>query len=103
MAGTHFTNPDGSISVEPGIQDMLTRFQTGRLKVFSHLGDWFEEYRMYHRKDGKVVRIRDDLMSASRYGVMSIGRYGRTGVFRERPERAEGFIDYDPFEMLDAA
>jgi len=43
------------------------------------------------------------LMSASRYGVMSIGRYGRTGVFRERPERAEGFTDYDPFEMLDAA
>tara|TARA_R100000808_G_scaffold23998_1_gene54207 strand:- start:1310 stop:1867 length:558 start_codon:yes stop_codon:yes gene_type:complete len=103
MVGQHFTNPDGSISVEPGLQEMLTRFQTGRLKVFSHLGDWFEEFRMYHRKDGKVVRVRDDLMSATRYGVQSIGRFGRTGIFKERPEKAMGAMDYDPFEMLEVA
>ncbi len=103
MVGQHFTNPDGSISVEPGLQEILTRFQTGRLKVFSHLGDWFEEFRMYHRKDGKVVRVRDDLMSATRYGVQSIGRFGRTGIFKERPEKALGAMDYDPFEMLEVA
>jgi phage terminase large subunit-like protein len=60
----------GGNSVEAGLTDMLDRMQTGRLKVFSHLNDWFEEFRMYHRKDGKVVKLDDDLMSATRYGTM---------------------------------
>lgn len=50
--------------------EMLDRMQTGRLKVFSGLDDWFQEFRMYHRKDGRVVKERDDLMSATRYGLM---------------------------------
>ena len=50
--------------------DMLDRMQTGRFKVFSNLSDWFEEFRMYHRKDGKVVKERDDLLSATRYALM---------------------------------
>jgi hypothetical protein len=24
--------------------------------VFRHLADWFEEFRVYHRSDGKVVK-----------------------------------------------
>ena len=52
--------------------DMLTRMQTGRFKVFRHLHDWFEEFRLYHRRDGKVVKERDDLMSATRYAVMML-------------------------------
>jgi hypothetical protein len=44
--------------------------QTGRWKVFRHLSDWFEEFRLYHRKDGKVVKLGEDLMSASRYAMM---------------------------------
>ncbi len=59
-------------SVEAGLQDMLTRMQTGRLKVAAHLADWFEEFRLYHRKDGKIVKLRDDLMSATRYLCMSL-------------------------------
>lgn len=58
--------------VEAGLMDMLDRMLTGRFKVFRHLGDWFQEFRMYHRKDGKVVKERDDLMSATRYGVMDL-------------------------------
>ena len=46
--------------------------QTGRLKVYRHLNDWFEEFRLYHRKDGKVVKEHDDLMAATRYGVMML-------------------------------
>jgi hypothetical protein len=46
--------------------------QTGRLKVFKHLNDWWEEFRLYHRKDGKVVKEGDDLMSATRYGIMML-------------------------------
>jgi phage terminase large subunit-like protein len=63
---------DGSISVEAGLMDMLTRMQTGRFKVMRHLNDWFEEFRQYHRKDGKVVKVRDDLMSATRYAIMML-------------------------------
>ena len=51
---------------------MLDRMKTGRLKVAAHLSKWFEEFRMYHRKDGKVVKERDDLMAATRYGIMMI-------------------------------
>lgn len=60
----------GGNGVEAGVLDLLDRMQTGRFKVFSHLGDWFEEFRMYHRKDGKIVKLDDDLMSATRYANM---------------------------------
>ena len=36
--------------------DMLNRMQSGRFKVFKHLNDWWEEFSLYHRKDGKVVK-----------------------------------------------
>jgi phage terminase large subunit-like protein len=64
--------PGGNVSVEAGLMDMLDRMQTGRLKVYRHLNDWFEEFRLYHRKDGKVVKEHDDLMAATRYGVMML-------------------------------
>ena len=41
---------------------------TGKFKVFSSLLDWFEEFRLFHRKDGKVVKEGDDLLAATRYG-----------------------------------
>lgn len=63
-------------SVEAGLADMLTRMRAQKLRVFSHLGDWFDEFKMYHRKDGKVVKLVDDLMAATRYGIMSL-RYGQ--------------------------
>ena len=51
---------------------MLTRMQTGKFKVFKHLGDWFEEFRLYHRKDGTLVKEGDDLMAATRYALMML-------------------------------
>lgn len=66
------TFEDGSNSVEAGLMDMLDRMQTARLKVARHLTDWFDEFRLYHRKDGKVVKERDDLMSATRYALMML-------------------------------
>lgn len=62
--------------VEAGLMDMLDRMQTGRFKVAPHLHDWWEEFRLYHRKDGKVVKEGDDLMSATRYAIMSL-RFAR--------------------------
>lgn len=64
------TFADGTNGVEAGISDMLQRMQTGRFKVFNTCGGWLEEFRLYHRKDGKIVKERDDLISASRYALM---------------------------------
>ena len=61
---------DGSVSTEAGILEMQDRMTSGRFKVAAHLSSWFEEFRMYHRKDGQIVKERDDLMSATRVAVM---------------------------------
>lgn len=58
------------VSVEAGVSWMLNDMMAGRFKVFSHLNDWWEEFRLYHRKDGKIVKERDDLMAATRYGFV---------------------------------
>lgn len=55
---------------EDGVIGMLDMMQAGRFKVMSHLTEWFEEYRTYHRKLGLIVKKRDDLMSATRMAYM---------------------------------
>jgi phage terminase large subunit-like protein len=64
------TFEDGSNGVEAGVTDMLDRMQTDRFKVFSHLSEWFEEFNLYHRKDGLIVKEGEDLLSATRYALM---------------------------------
>lgn len=64
------TFEDGSNGLEAGVLEMLTRMQTGRWKVFSTCGRWLQEFRIYHRKDGLIVKERDDVISASRYAMM---------------------------------
>jgi phage terminase large subunit-like protein len=73
----HAQFEDGSVSVEAGLMLMLDRMRSGRFKVFKHLSDWWEEFRLYHRKEGKVVKEGDDLMAATRYALMML-RYART-------------------------
>lgn len=66
------TWPDGGNGVEAGLTDMYDRMLTGRWKVFKPCAHWFEERRLYHRKDGKVIKERDDVISASRYALMML-------------------------------
>lgn len=63
--------------VEPGLVEMLEYMRLGKFKVFKTLTQWFEEKRMYHRKDGKVVKERDDILSATRYAFV-MRRVART-------------------------
>lgn len=72
MLPEHATFKDGGYKLEPAISEMLTRMQTGRWKVFSTCGEWFEEFRLYHREGGLIVKERDDAISASRYGMMML-------------------------------
>ena len=73
---------------------MLDRMKTGRLKVFAHLADWFEEFRLYHRKDGLIVKERDDLISATRVGLMMLRQASSPEDVLTAPHAADG--DYDP-------
>jgi phage terminase large subunit-like protein len=87
MRPTHATLPEGGFNFEAGLRLMETRLAGGRLKVAAHLAEWCDEYQGYHRKDGLVVKIDDDLMSATRQLVMDI-RFARTpleGVAFRRP------------------
>jgi len=61
-------------SVEAGVQMMVTRMLEGRLKVAAHLTEWWEEYRLYHRKDGVIVKINEDLMCATRYALLCLAQ-----------------------------
>ncbi|GIW55397.1 MAG: DNA packaging protein [Nitrospiraceae bacterium] len=58
-------------SVEAGVQEMLDAMLTGRFRVARHLNEWWEEFRMYHREEGKIVKLMDDLMCATRYAYVS--------------------------------
>jgi len=80
----------GGNSVEAGIHDMLDRMQTGRWKVFAHLAEWLEEFRLYHRKDGKIVKEFDDAISASRYAYM-MRRFARVAQNKRKPDMSKVF------------
>ena len=62
-------------TVESGIMTCLTRFNSGRLKIFSTCTDILTELRLYRREPKgdtvHIVKKNDDLMDAMRYGVMS--------------------------------
>lgn len=72
MLAVHATFADGGNGVEAGVMELLQRMQSGRFFVFEHLNDWWEEFRMYHRKDGLIVKERDDIMDATRYAMMML-------------------------------
>jgi phage terminase large subunit-like protein len=84
-----FSNPPsvdgkpGGNSVEFGLHWMLTKMQEGKLKIFSTCRKWLQEKATYHRKDGKIIALGDDMISASRYAFLSLDRYGTTGALEE--------------------
>jgi hypothetical protein len=59
MLWEHAQFEDGSNSVEAGIMDWLDRMKTGRFKVFHDLTDLWEEFHLYHRRDGKIFKEND--------------------------------------------
>jgi hypothetical protein len=89
-------NPDGSpgtSGVEAGLMQMLDRMQSGRLKVFRHLSEWFQEFRLYHREAGQVVKINDDLLCATRYALMDLRFATRAAAARDFSRKLE-YPDY---------
>ena len=76
MLAEHSTFRTGGYSTEAAVQLLLSRMQTGRFKAFAHLDQFWSEVSMYHRKDGLIVKQRDDLLSALYKTVMML-RYAR--------------------------
>jgi len=70
MSARYDNEKGGRQDVEAIVLEVYERMRTGRFKVFSHLSPWFEEFRGMHRKNGKIVAVRDDIMKASFYAVM---------------------------------
>ena len=78
MLSDHATFDDeGGYSVEAGIMRLSTRMKNGTIKIAPHLTEFFAEKRLYHRKDGKIVKKNDHLMDACRYLEMML-RYAIT-------------------------
>lgn len=83
-------------SVEAGVMDMLDRMRTGRLKVPREHSEWWDEFFAYHRdpKTGQVVKLMDDLLSATRYGIMML-RHARQPKLRREPVKPRGKRNFD--------
>jgi phage terminase large subunit-like protein len=115
MLPTHATNHGTkAFNVEPAIEEVRELMFSGKLTIAGHNRELLEEMRHYHRDDDfRIVKQRDDLISAFRYAVMmrrsgkpldqceGIGYgnmpYARQNRDRSRePQMAKG-LDFDLF------
>jgi len=78
-------------AVEAGIFACEQLMYGGRLKVFTSLGNFYSEFRMYRRdQEGRIVKEFDHLMDAFRYLVMS----GRDRM-KTQPRKPEPQLVYE--------
>lgn len=58
--------------VDAGIQEVLSRLNDGRLKVFSTCVRWLDEFRRYqYDEKGNIKKQNDHIMDATRYAIYS--------------------------------
>jgi len=82
-------------TVETGIQEVYDRLSAGKIKVFASCAAWFNEYRLYRRDErGRVVKVNDHAMDATRYLVRS-----GLGLMRVKPAP----VDEEPTLVYDLA
>jgi phage terminase large subunit-like protein len=72
MRATHATFRTGGFNFESGVSEMEGRFATGRLRIAKNLTEVLDEYVGYHRVNGLVHKVDDDLLSALRVLCMDI-------------------------------
>lgn len=82
---------------EPAILKIHKAIEDGRFHIFRNCVKLPEEMDTYHRKDGKIVMINDDLCSAMRYAFMMIRRHGVQNIQAHKWEMAATSQQpYDP-------
>jgi phage terminase large subunit-like protein len=71
MAGHAVNHGTKMNAVEPALEEMREMMFGGKLTIAGHNNELLEEIRNYHRdEDFKIVKQRDDLVSALRYAIM---------------------------------
>ncbi|HEY8780151.1 MAG TPA: hypothetical protein VIM16_00915 [Mucilaginibacter sp.] len=84
--GLHLTCADNA--VESGLYKVWQLLATGQLKVFKSCAPWWDEFRIYRRDDkGKVVKEKDHLMDAMRYGIMSENEVADVPISRRKTKK----------------
>lgn len=83
---TGIDRPASLVSVEAGIQEMLNRMETGRFKVFKTCEKFLSEFRIYRREKGLIVKLGDDVISATRYACVML-RYATIEKRREQRKK----------------
>ena len=94
MLPEHATNIGGGFGVEAPVQEMLEAMLTGKFKIFSHNQILFDEMGQYHRKNGQIVKLYDDVISSVRYAWM-MRRYSKVKMNKPMPSTTG--MDYQPF------
>ena len=101
MLREHSTFPEGGYSTEAAVQVVLSRMQTGRLKIFSTCTQIFSELATYHRKKGLIVKENDDLIS-SLYKTVMMLRFARVSDELQRRHAPTVEHEFDPFVWNEA-
>jgi hypothetical protein len=71
MAGHAINHGTKTNAVEPALEEMRELMFTGKLTIAGHNHELLDEMRNYHRdEDFRIVKQRDDLVSALRYAIM---------------------------------
>jgi hypothetical protein len=84
--------------IEPAIEEMIGYMRRGCFTIASHMSELAEEILNYHRdEDYKVVRLRDDLISAVRYAFM-MRRSGKQLDVCDAYGRAPGVETADTYD-----
>ena len=72
ISARYATDTGGSQPQEPIIELLEERMKTGRFRVTENCHEFFDEYRSFHRKDGKIINRREDVIKAVLYAMMML-------------------------------
>jgi phage terminase large subunit-like protein len=111
MLPDHAQFETGGYSTEEGVALMIDRFRLGRLLISAKLTELFEEVRDYHREEGLIVKVNDDLLSGLRVALMDrryakrvpmgpVDKSGPRGQWRDVPDREPQRWDIWSGELL---
>lgn len=87
----------GGVGVESGVYAILDRARKGNFKMFTGQSELMDEWREYHRdENGNIVKIRDDLLCAVRYGIMSL----RFAVYNKQIKSSRIVLNSEPIGII---
>jgi phage terminase large subunit-like protein len=95
MLPIHAQFEDGGMSTEAGVDELVNRIATRRLKVFQRCTKLRDEMQTYHRKKGLIVKEGEDLICAMRNAVI-MRRFASSGAPEQYPTHVG--MDEDPFD-----